>query len=87
MTTGSVTKLISSYGPIWGRIRPDGQAREVFFNRRTLIDPSEYDQLILGEEVEFEEEPDRANGTHAVRVRIRLAETTMKSLLHGASDR
>jgi cold shock CspA family protein len=79
MTRGSVTKLISSYGSIWGRIKPDGQAREVFFNPGTLIDPAEYDELILGKEVEFDEEPDRANGTHAIRVRIRLAETPRKS--------
>jgi cold shock CspA family protein len=78
MVRGSITKLVTSYGSSWGRIKPESEAREVFFNPRSLIDPTEYDGLILGEEVEFEEEPDRANGTHAIRVRSRLAGTLMK---------
>jgi cold shock CspA family protein len=75
MTRGSVSKLVTSYGSRWGRIRPDGETREVFFNPETLIDPFQYDQISLGQAVEFEEEPDRANGTHAIRVRRALTET------------
>ena len=70
MTAGKVSKLVTSHGSTWGRIRPDGEAREVFFNPETLVEPSEYAGIVLGQDVEFEEEPDRANGTHAVRVRI-----------------
>jgi cold shock CspA family protein len=72
LTRGSVSKLVSSFGSAWGRLAPEGEAREVFFNPESLLDPSEYDQMVLGHEVEFDEEPDRANGTHAVRVRSRL---------------
>ena len=74
MTAGKVTKLVTSFGSTWGRIRPDGEAREVFFSPETLVDRSEYADMILGRDVEFDEEPDRANGTHAVRVRIRATE-------------
>ena len=68
--TGKVTKLVRSYGATWGRITPDGETREVFFNAATLIERSDYDALALGQAVEFDEEPDRANGSHAVRVRL-----------------
>jgi hypothetical protein len=37
-----------------------------------MLDPSKYDEILVGQEVEFEEEPDLANGTRAVRVRSRL---------------
>ena len=32
MTRGYVTKVVSSYGAAWGRIRAKGESREVFFN-------------------------------------------------------
>jgi cold shock CspA family protein len=73
MTKGFVSKLVISYGSTWGRIRPDGEVSGVFFNPQSLIDPTEYNDLVLDQEVEFEEEPDRANGTHAIRVTSRLA--------------
>lgn len=71
MIAGKITRLVTSYGSTWGRIKPDGEAREVFFNPETLADPSQYAGMLLGQDVEFDEEPDRANGTHAVRVRIK----------------
>ena len=69
MTRGCVSKLVTSYGSTWGRIKPDGEERGVFFNPGALVDPSAYGALVLGEQVEFDEEPDRANGTHALNVR------------------
>lgn len=74
MTLGKITKLVTSYGSTWGRIQPEGETREVFFNPETLVEPTEYSALKVGQEVEFDEEKDRANGTHAVRVRIRSVE-------------
>ena len=74
MTLGKITKLVTSYGSTWGRIQPDGETREVFFNPETLVEPSDYAALKLGQTVEFDEEQDRANGTHAVRVRLKTAE-------------
>jgi cold shock CspA family protein len=71
MIIGRISKLVGTHGSAWGRIRPDGQTREVFFNPNTLADPAAYAALQLGQEVEFEEEQDRANGTHAIHVRVR----------------
>jgi cold shock CspA family protein len=70
MTRGCVSKLVTSYGSTWGRIQPEGQAREVFFNSGALAEPSRYDELVLGQRVEFEEVPDRANGSQAIRVKL-----------------
>ena len=75
MTRGRISKLVATFGSTWGRIRPDGETREVFFNPETLIEPLDYARLVLGQEVEFDEEPDRANGTHAVHVRFLATES------------
>ena len=72
MTKGSITKLVSNYGSKWGRITPDSDLREIFFDPRALEHPSVYEVLYLGQTVDFEEEPERVNGSHAVRVRTRL---------------
>jgi cold shock CspA family protein len=69
MTKGVISKLVSSFGSTWGRIKPAGEVRELFFNAGTLVDYSQYNDLVLGQEVEFDEEPDRANGSHAIHVR------------------
>jgi cold shock CspA family protein len=74
MTAGKVTKLVTSYGSTWGRITPDREAGQLFFNPKSLVDAAVYPELKLGQDVDFDEEPDRANGTHAVRVRIRSTE-------------
>ena len=74
ITRGRVTKIVRSYGSTWGRITPDGESRQVFFNSESLFDAAEYSDLTLDQEVVYEEEPDRANGTRAVRVRIRATE-------------
>lgn len=68
MTYGTVSKLVVSFGSSWGRIRPAGESRQVFFNQAALVQPSEFAAMDEGQEVEFEEEDDRANGTHAVKV-------------------
>jgi cold shock CspA family protein len=73
MTTGKVSRLVSSFGSAWGLIKPDDGAKDVFFSPQALVDPSEYGQIRLGQDVQFDEEPDRANGTRAVRIRKLLA--------------
>lgn len=72
MTTGSITKLVSSYGTKWGRITPDSELREIFFDPRALDHPTVYEVLYLGQRVDFVEEPERVNGSHATHVRTRL---------------
>jgi cold shock CspA family protein len=69
MIRGKVSKLVSTFGSTWGRIKLDDEAREIFFNPETLAEPADYGQFVLGQSVEFDEEIDRANGTRAVRVR------------------
>lgn len=70
MSHGEIVKLVRSYGSRWGRIQPSGVARDIFFNRESLAGEAEFEELSEGQLVEFEEEPDRANGTHAVRVAV-----------------
>jgi cold shock CspA family protein len=68
MTNGVIVKLVRSYGSRWGRIQPIGSAREVFFNQASLPEGADFADLRDGQVVEFDEEPDRANGTHAIRI-------------------
>jgi cold shock CspA family protein len=68
MTRGSVTKIVSSYGAAWGRIRAKGESREVFFNAAALADPSGFSSLAVGQEVEYSELPDPVNGSCAAHV-------------------
>jgi cold shock CspA family protein len=68
MTNGIIIKLVRSYGSRWGRIQPVGTSREIFFNHASLPEGTDFGALRDGQVVEFDEEPDRANGTHAVRM-------------------
>ena len=70
MTSGVISKLVSSYGSEWGRIRPECAGDECFFNRASLLQPDGFEGLAVGQAVEFEEERDRVHGTRAVRVAI-----------------
>src|SRR5438034_8924585 len=65
---GNVSKLVHTFGSRWGRIRPSGESREVFFNPACLDDPESFDGMTGGQEVEFLQGMDRANDTHAVHV-------------------
>ncbi len=65
---GKICKLTRSYGSRWGRIQPIGSDEAIFFNTASLPEGTDFASLRDGQMVEFEEEPDRANGTHAVRV-------------------
>ena len=68
MTRGKIVKLVRSYGSRWGRIQPSGTQRKIFFNQASLPEDTDFASLNDGQLVEFDEEPDRANGTHAVRI-------------------
>ena len=75
MTLGRITKISSSFGSRWGRVRPDdvrseAGSRDLFFNSESMIHPEDFALMREGQDVEFDEEPDRANGVHAVRLRI-----------------
>ena len=68
MTQGAITKLVTSYGSRWGRIQPEGESREIFFNVKALDDGGDFLALLVGEAVEFEEHSDFVNGSHAEHV-------------------
>jgi cold shock CspA family protein len=70
MTRGAVTKLVSTFGSKWGRVRPDGTERELFFNTQSLLEPSDFARLQLGDVVEFEAHTDQINGGHAENLTI-----------------
>ena len=70
MTQGSITKLVTSHGSRWGRIQPEGQSREIFFNLRALDGGSDFLALLVGEAVEFEEHSDFVSGSHAEHVTL-----------------
>lgn len=61
-------KLVQSFGSTWGRIQPEGSQRAVFFNGPSVAPEVGFADLREGQQVEFDEEPDRVNGSHAVRV-------------------
>jgi hypothetical protein len=68
MTHGAITKIVSSYGAMWGRISVQGEVREVFFNAAGLADPSSFSALEVGQEVDYSELPDPVNGSRADHV-------------------
>jgi cold shock CspA family protein len=68
MAQGFITKIVTSFGSKWGRIRPRGASREVFFNAASLENAIAFSSVEVGQEVEFNELPDQVNGTRAVHV-------------------
>ena len=73
MTQGSITKLVTSFGSRWGRIKPEGESREIFFGLKALDGGSDFLSLLVGQPVEFEEHPDFVNGSHAEHVVLAAA--------------
>ena len=72
MTKGTITRLTNSHGSTWGYIQPAGTVRVVFFDLLSLSREADFVNLIEGQDVEFEEEANRVNGTRAVGL-VRLA--------------
>jgi cold shock CspA family protein len=69
MSRGVITKVIRSFGSTWGRVRPAGAKPELFFNLESMLNRADFATLRVGQEVEFDEEADMANGTRALRIR------------------
>ena len=70
MTQGVIQHLSHMFGTKWGRIDVAGAGRECFFNRDSLLNPEDFDQLGYGDQVEFDEQQDRTHGSRAVRLTI-----------------
>jgi cold shock CspA family protein len=69
MIQGVILHLSHMFGTKWGRIEVAGGRRECFFNRELLLNPQDFDDLGLGDAVEFEQQ-DRTHGSRAVRLTI-----------------
>jgi len=80
MNHGKIVQLVRSYGSRWGRIQPTGTSREVFFNQASLPEDTDFAELREGQVVEFDEEPDRANGTHATHIVLGDLPQRMKAI-------
>jgi hypothetical protein len=63
---GIISRIVSSYGATWGQISMSGSSRKVFYNRASFVAEADLEGLTLGDEVYFEEQPDRINGSRAI---------------------
>ena len=68
MGRGSITKLVKTFGSRWGRIRPLDDSREIFFNAASFDEAVDFASLHVGQDVEFAERPDQANGSYAEHI-------------------
>jgi cold shock CspA family protein len=69
---GRITKLVTTFGSKWGRIAPDRESREIFFNAVSMDGGVDFLSLSVGQDVEFEEQADHVNGSHAEHVVLTL---------------
>ena len=70
MATGSITKLVQTFGSYWGWIDADPDAHRIFFNTESLSDVTTFDRLVVGQAVTFEEKIDHVTGGHATHLAI-----------------
>ena len=69
MVSGAIVKIVDTYGSQWGHVRPAREPRQLFFNVDSLVKGVDFTTLAVGDSVEFDQEPDRANGLRAVHMR------------------
>ena len=69
MVSGSIVKIVDTYGSQWGHVRPAREPRQLFFNVDSLVEGVDFTTLAVGDSVEFDQEPDRANGLRAIHMR------------------
>ena len=69
MVSGSIVKIVDTYGSQWGHVRPAQEPRQLFFNADSLDEGVDFTTLAVGDSVEFDQEPDRANGLRAINMR------------------
>jgi cold shock CspA family protein len=70
IVAGVITRVTNAGDGKWGKVRHRGSSREVFFTSDDLVEPREFDKLAPGQQVEFQEQPDRAEGMRAVNLRL-----------------
>jgi len=69
LKTGTVTKVVRSYGASWGRIAVTGGPL-TYFNETSFADPEAFDALTEGAAVVFELADDPVNGSRAVAIAL-----------------
>ena len=69
MVSGSIVKIVDTFGSQWGQVRPSREPRQLFFNVDSLVEGVDFTTLAVGDNVEFDQEPDRANGLRAIHMR------------------
>jgi hypothetical protein len=69
LRTGTVTKIVRSYGASWGRIAVTGGPL-TYFNETSFADPDAFDALTEGAAVIFELADDPVNGSRAVSITV-----------------
>jgi cold shock CspA family protein len=79
MARGSVTKLVKTFGSQWGRIRPRGESRDIFFNAESLDKALDFASVDVGQAVEFDERADHINGSHAEHIVLDKSQPAEKS--------
>jgi len=72
LKTGTVTKIVRSYGASWGRIAVTGGPL-TYFNETSFADPEAFDALTEGAAVIFELADDPVNGSRAVAIEVQPA--------------
>ena len=69
LSTGTVTKIVRSYGASWGRIAVEG-GQLTFFNESSFADPDDFEALQEGAVVSFKLADDPVNGSRAVAIEL-----------------
>ena len=69
MNTGTVTKIVRSYGASWGRIAVEG-GQLTFFNESSFADPDDFERLQEGAAVSFKLTDDPVKGSRAVAIEL-----------------
>jgi hypothetical protein len=72
LKTGTVTKIVRSYGASWGRIAVTGGPL-TYFNETSFADADDFDALTEGDAVVFELADDPVNGSRAVAIEVQPA--------------
>ena len=78
MKQGSITKIVKTFGSRWGKIRPLGDPREIFFNAASFDEAVDFASLEVGQDVEFVERADHATGSYAWHVVVATASPVVR---------
>lgn len=67
--TGVIDKMMGD-GKLFGFIKPDGEAKNIFFHKDKMVDGTAFDTLKAGDKVSFDTELDNQGRTNAINVAV-----------------